>query len=227
MAGERPSIRLPVTLQGFLEYTGWEGHAPRDRMAVALEYFQTELPWSYLSLPVEDPKGPDGTSLGPNPWLLPVSTRAPGKPPINLCMLMQTINFSFPVLVQLLPRGIRLKAFRTAHDPPGRLGRYFTLLPASQESLAIPHDQTTARFYEAIHSFTALASTVADAYVDSAMNRGVGPQYRHGGGRQFFVWNPALKLQPLPAPFGNPFRPIARGLLPTDRPWGRTESWAD
>jgi hypothetical protein len=151
MAGERPSIRLPVTLQGFLEYTGWEGHAPRDRMAVALEYFQTELPLSYLSLPVEDPKGPDGTSLGPNPWLLPVSTRAPGKPPINLCMLMQTINFSLPVLVQLLPRGIRLKAFRTAHDPPGRLGRYFTLLPASQESLAIPHDQTTARFYEAIH----------------------------------------------------------------------------
>ncbi len=226
MASERPSIRLPVTLQDFLEYTGWEGHAPRDRMAVALEYFQTELPLSYLSLPVADPKGPDGTSLGPNPWLFPAAD-GPAHRPVNLCMLMQTIDFSSPVLVQLIPKGTRLKAFRTAHDPPGRLGRYYTLVHAFQESLAIPQDQMMVRFYEAIHSFTALASTVADAYVDSAMNRGVAPQYRHGGGRQFFVWNPVLKLQPLPAPFGNLFRPSAWGLLPTDRPWGRTGSWGD
>ncbi len=226
MASERPSIRLPVTLQDFLEYTGWEGHAPRDRMAVALEYFQTELPLSYLSLPVADPKGQDGTSLGPNPWLFPAAD-GPAHRPVNLCMLMQTIDFSSPVLVQLIPKGTRLKAFRTAHDPPGRLGRYYTLVHAFQESLAIPQDQMMVRFYEAIHSFTALASTVADAYVDSAMHRGVAPQYRHGGGRQFFVWNPVLKLQPLPAPFGNPFRPSAWGLLPTDRPWGRTGSWGD
>jgi len=226
MASERPSIRLPVTLQSFLEYTGWEGNAPRDRMAIALEYFQTKLPLSYLRLPVEDPQGPNGTSLGPNPWLFPAAHGPDGRP-INLCMLMQTIDFSFPVLVQLIPRGTRLKAFRTAHDPPGRLGRYFTLLHASQESLAIPHDQTAARFYEATHSFASLASTVADAYVDCAMNRGVAPQYRHGGGRQFFVWNPVLNLQPVLTSFGNPFRPIARGLLPTDRSWGHAGSWAD
>ncbi|OHB68021.1 MAG: hypothetical protein A2Y76_11175 [Planctomycetes bacterium RBG_13_60_9] len=227
MASESASIQLPMTLQQFLTYTGWEGDAPRERMSVALEYFQSAVPLGYLSEPVKDPVTPQGKSLGPNPWLLPrsgptdprpsgpdphlVPNKTRDKAPINLCLLMQTIDFAHPVSVHLIVKGALLKAFHTARDLTGRVGRFFTLLQASPGSLAIPHDQMTGRIYEAACSFTSLASTVADAYVDWAMHRGVLPQYRHGGGLQFYVWSPELKLQPVPGPAQTPLGPVVRG----------------
>lgn len=233
MASESMPVHLPMTLQQFLEYTAWEGAAPQDRMSVALEYFQTVLPLGYLSQPVGDPRAPDGRPLGPNPWLLPMPAKAetrpsgpnpelvpnkPGdRPPINLCVLMQAIDFSYPVFVRLIPRESLLKAFRTTHDFMLRFGRFFSLLHTSPGSLAIPRDQTSARLYEATCSFSALASTVADTYVDWAMERGVSPQYRHGGGRQFYVWKPELSLRPLAECLEGPFRRVARGLQPTDK----------
>ena len=105
----------------------------------------------------------------------------------------------------------------TAHDFMLRFGRFFSLLHTSPGSLAIPRDQTSARLYEATCSFSALASTVADAYVDWAMERGISPQYRHGGGRQFYIWKPELNLRPLAGSLESPFRPVARGLQPTDK----------
>ncbi|MBN1508265.1 MAG: hypothetical protein JW955_15565 [Sedimentisphaerales bacterium] len=220
-------VQLPMTLQEFVEYTGWEDGAPRDRLHVALDYFQAAVPLSYLSQPVKDPVSPEGKSLGPNPWLLPrpdqtdprpsgpnshrVPNKARAKVPINLCMLMQTINFSYPVSVRLIPQGALLSAFRTTHSPTGGFGHFFTLLQTSPTSLAIPHDQIVPEYYEAIRSFTALASTVADAYVDWAMHRGVGPQYRHGGGLQFYIWDPKLRLRSVPAPAGAPLRSDIRG----------------
>jgi hypothetical protein len=228
MASELAPVRLPMTLQEFLEYTGWEDNAPRGPMGVALEYFQSTVPLRYLNQPARDPLTPDGKSLGPNPWLLPksnktdsrpsepnphlVPNRARDKTPINLCVLMQTIDFSHPVSVQLIPKDARLKAFHTACDSERRLGRFYTLLQTSPGSLAIPHDQTTPGIYEAMCSFTSLASTVSDAYVDWAMYRSVSAQYRHGGGRQFYIWSPELKLRSVRKPADTPFRPVVCGL---------------
>jgi hypothetical protein len=211
MASESAPIRLPMTLQEFVEYTGWEDDAPQDRLRAALDYFQTAVPLSYLGQPVKDPRSPQGKSLGPNPWLLPrpqpTDGRSPGpnaqhrsdqarvKRPINLCTLMQAIDFSHPVSVRLIPKDALLMAFHTLRDRTGVFGHYFTLLHTSPTCLAIPHDQTVPAYYEAVCSFVALASTVADAYVDWAMDRGIGWQYQHGGGQQFYIWNPELRLR--------------------------------
>jgi len=228
MASESVPVRLPMTLEEFLTYTGWEGDAPRERMGVALEYFQNAVPLSYLSRPASDPVTPQGKSLGPNPFSLPKSDKTDPRPsepdphlvpnrprektPFNLSMLMQTIDFSHPVSVWLIPKGARLKAFHTACDAGTRLGRFFTLLQTSPGTLAIPHDQTVPEIYEATCSFSSLASTVADAYTDWAMNRRVLPQYRHGGGHQFYIWNPELKLRCAPALDETPFQPVVCGL---------------
>jgi hypothetical protein len=48
MVSEGPSILLPVTLPGSLEYMGWEGYAPPERRAVAREYVPTQWPWTTL-----------------------------------------------------------------------------------------------------------------------------------------------------------------------------------
>lgn len=214
MASESLPVRLPMTLQQFLDYTGWEGSASQDRMTVALEHFQNTVPLGYLGQPVKDPVTPEGRSLGPTPWSVPKSSRTDRRPSgphprlvasrahdrttINLCLLMQTIDFSHPVSVWLIPKGTLLKAFHTASDPVGRPGCFFTLQQTSSGSLAIPRDQMAARVYEATCSFVALASIVADAYVDWAMNRGVSPQYQHGGGRQLYIWRPELRLRSVP-----------------------------
>jgi len=217
-----------MTLRQFLDYTGWENNAPQERMGVALEYFQSAVPLSYLSQPVKDPVTPDGKPLGPNPWLLPRSDGADSRPSeagphlasdkarnkvsVNLCVLMQSIDYSHPVSVRLIVKGTLLKAFHAVCDRAGLFGHFYTLLHATPAAMAIPHDQTATRIYEAACSFASLASTVADAYVDWAMNRGVLPRYRHGGGWQFYVWDPELRLRLVPALAGTPFQPVARGL---------------
>jgi len=182
------TVKLPMTLEEFLDFTGWQVNDPRHRLRTALDYFQNTVDLDYLSKPVEDPKGPDGLSMGPNPWILPRDN------PIQLSLLMQAIDFSYPVSVVHITKGQILKAFQTTIFF-GNYGDYYTPASSRMDRLAIPRDQQTARFYESITSFRCLASTVSDAYVDWAMWRGVQEEYRHGGGRQFYIWKPQIKLR--------------------------------
>jgi hypothetical protein len=177
-----------MTLEQSLEFTGWQVSDPHHRLRTALDYFQNTVDLDYLRKPIEDPKGPDGLSMGPNPWILPRDN------PIQLCLLMQAIDFSYPISVVHITKGQILKAFQTTTSF-GNYGDYYTPASSRMDRLAIPRDQQTARFYESITSFRCLASTASDAYVDWAMWRGVQEEYRHGGGRQFYIWEPQIKLR--------------------------------
>jgi len=184
------TVTLPMTLNQFLDFTGWQVDDPRHRLTMALDYFQNTIDLDYLSKPVEDPKGPDGLPMGPNPWILPRDN------PIQLCLLMQAIDFSHPVSVVHIMKGQILKAFQTITSL-ANYGGYYTPVSSQIDSLAIPRDQRTERFYKAITSFQCLESTVSDQYVDWAMWRGVREEYRHGGGQQLYIWKPQTNLRAL------------------------------
>lgn len=183
-----PRTDLPplrdLTVEEFVAYTGWQTPYSPAAMRTALDYYQRNIPHAVLREPVNDP----------SPWALPRGGV------VRLCELMQAIDFGRPVSIARIRRDEQLKAFHTRRTP--RRGRWYTLLSTRQDTLAIPRNQVTPHVFVAASDFECLSSTVADAYVDWARNLAdaqdrAAPEYRHGGGRQFFVADPARCLRPL------------------------------
>lgn len=174
-----------ITLDQFLAYTGWNAPAASwPNMRLALDFFQDKIPAAYLRQRVIDP----------SPWALPRCGV------IKLSELMQSIDFSQTIARITLPTNTRLLAFLhddvSKHDRP--TGRFYTYQSSQQTALAIPHNQDTAHVYRVELPVDALKTTVADAYVDWTRKRernAAPPEYRRGGGIQFFIWDAGRYLR--------------------------------
>jgi hypothetical protein len=173
-----------ITLQQFLDFTGWGTPALPGTMQMALEFFQDVVPQDDLRAIDDDPGF----------YALPS-----GGPFYCLTRWMQSFDFSHPVQRVYLPPGRLLKAF-VAPSAGQRLGHYFTSGRTPSGALAIPRDQTVPRWFVVQYLAPALAGTVSDAYVDWARQRGIDPEYRRGSGDQFFIWDPAFHLRRTESP---------------------------
>jgi hypothetical protein len=179
-------IHRPFTLDEYIAYTGWEvpGVIYKRNMGLALDYFQKNVPLPVLKQRVER-----------GPWTLPV-----GGEVIRLTSWMQAIDYGKPVDPNcLVPANYVLIAFRVDSDirKEQARGNWYTYQTTQQNTVAIVHDQERKRLYKVVAPIKCLKTTVADAYVDWARQRGVNPEYRAGGGIQLFLWQADRFLKPM------------------------------
>jgi hypothetical protein len=105
----------------------------------------------------------------------------------RLTQWMQSIDFSRPVSEVLLKPQTKLLSFQSSvrNNP----GNWFTDVGAQQGKLAIDRSKNLPVIYSVQTPVMALRTSISDAYVDWAMRQGIGPEYRRGGGIQYFIWN--------------------------------------
>ncbi|MCA9312221.1 MAG: hypothetical protein KDA21_13490 [Phycisphaerales bacterium] len=186
------------TIDDLLEYAGWTENfdaSKRRNAAVALEWFQANVPGGFLNSPVRGSRTTYNEVASPSPFL-----RGGTGPALELMKLMQAIDFTDPVDPEYTVRaGNQVVRFRERDESPRQKGRYYTFLSTKQEKVALPADQTVAARFQATRTFTCLKSTVSDAYVDWEHfdGRVRTPAYRKGGRTQLYIPNPDALLKPM------------------------------
>lgn len=171
-----------ITLEQFLDYTGWDkpvGIAV-EGMRTALNFYQDKIPRSILMAQV-------GRAS-------PFAPKTVHGPVIKLVELIQAIDFTKPVARHTAQPNERFKQVRRAEDKPGNkpTGNWFTFLSTKVATLGLPGNQEREHVYVVTQPVDGLKSTVADAFTWLRMKPGETPadKYFHGGGVQFFVWEP-------------------------------------
>ncbi|MCX5691652.1 MAG: hypothetical protein NTV94_17980 [Planctomycetota bacterium] len=163
-----------MNLSQFLQLSHWQlkDAAEAANMTIALAFFTREVSAEELCSPVPDP----------SPWLT-----GAGGTPLRIMEFMQAIDFGNPLVTAYLPAGWRLQCYRTPGSRSSNAGRYYTELGTPGVKLAIPGDQFVSWQATLVRPASCLISTVGDAYIDWARQRGIPARYGGGGARQYFL----------------------------------------
>lgn len=183
-----------LTLRQFLDLYDWSVD-PDERlegMAIALDFFQTQLDHQYLRQVItafhKNPK----RRRAPSPF----APHKPMIPVIKLVELMQAIDYREPVTVQKLLIGNPYSQFRHHDDREprlDRLGNWFAHPNADPKALGLPGDQVRMWKVVVDREAYALKSRVADAFtwLPVRPNESNSERYFRGGGWQYFVAHPS------------------------------------
>jgi len=177
-----PMFRGRITIDEFIALTAWPvpGNAARVNMASAFGFFQENVRRDLLWSPEN------------SPWLRKINGRG-----YKVVSWMQGICFELPVNPnRIFRKGDPLHSYRDPGEKLGNVrGNWFTFPSTDPDRLAIYPDQTRLHKFKAKSDFVCLQSAVSDAYCGWLPDRP--PRYRHGGGQQLFIPNPALVLEAL------------------------------
>lgn len=169
-----------LTIDQFLDYTGWEFDAiKKDRMRIALEFFQRTVPRNKLRLPDDS-----------SPWAVPRDAKS-----CRLISYMQAIRFEDPLDGRhVIRRGTHLVGYSDWSTPQGgHFGNWYALGFTEAGRLAIYPGQTRRHDFVATTAIECLRSSVADAYAGWKADKPA--YYRHGDAQQFFIWKPRRFLR--------------------------------
>ena len=173
-------ITRSTTVDDYIAGTGcWQDASPTERtnLARALRYFVRHVPLHVLNEP--DHSSPWGPVRGRRTRLLSW---------LQAIAMSNVVNPS-----RVLWPDQRLRQFRVFGEPMTRLGNWFTWESTPLAQLALPAGQTVERVVRVTRIIWCLECTVGDAFAGWARpSDRPFADYRHGGGRQLFIYRDGI-----------------------------------